>query len=269
MGTPRMQTFKLDSLLGSGAFGEIYNGRDMDSGKRVAVKLEPVKAKYPQLHYEARIYHTMQGVEGIPRLLYIGKEGEYNAMVIEMLGNDMEDIRHSSPQGKLQLKDVVKVGVQILRVIEQFHNRGFVHRDIKPENIMTGEDGHGVYLIDFGLSKCIRKPDGEHIPPNHDKSLTGTPRYASVSNHMGREQGRRDDLEGLGFVLIYLLTGSLPWQNLDDNSKVLGMKQDAIRGGSLYKRVPRCFKQYFRYVSTLEFSDRPDYERLRMILKDG
>jgi len=268
MGTQRIQTYKLDKLLGSGAFGDIYTGHDVTTGTPVAVKLESVSAKYPQLYYEARIYHSMKGVEGIPNMLYIGREGDYNAMVLEMLGNDLEDIRHATPHGKMKLKDVIKIGHQILYVIEQFHNRGIVHRDIKPENLMTGRDGRGVYLIDFGLSKCIRKRNGEHIPPNHNKSLTGTPRYASVSNHMGREQGRRDDLEGLGFVLIYLLTGSLPWQNLDDNSRILEMKQDALRTGSLYRHIPRCFKQYFRYVSTLDFSDRPDYERLRTILKN-
>lgn len=263
----RVQTFKVGKRLGGGAFGDIYAGKDTVHGTPVAIKLEEKGVKYPQLYYESRIYHAMRDVEGIPRLLYSGEEGNFNVMVVEMLGEDMEERRHQSPYGRLPLADVINVGIRTLYILEEFHNRGFVHRDIKPENLMTDRHGHGVYLIDFGLSKYVLKEDGTHIPPNHNKSLTGTPRYASIANHMGHEQGRRDDLESLGFVLLYLLTGSLPWQNKGDYTKVLKMKQDALMSGSLFAHAPLCFKQYFRYISTLQFDSRPDYSRLRKTLR--
>ena len=253
--------FKLGPKLGSGAFGEIYSGNELDTGRQVAIKLEKRDAKYPQLRYEARIYHTMTGTPGIPELLYSGTEGMYNVMVLEKLGCDMEHIR--SKNGTISRSRVMKIGEHALRVLERFHDHGFVHRDIKPDNLLTGVDGRGIFLIDFGLSKYVLDSDGNHIPQRTGKSLTGTPRYASISNHLGREQGRRDDLESLGFVLLYLLRGRLPWQAMDSYNDILKSKQSSLRSGQLYKDAPSCFRSYFRYVSKLGFSTHPDYQYLR------
>jgi serine/threonine protein kinase len=259
--------FKLGKRLGSGAFGEIYAGHEVGTGLRVAVKLEERGAKYPQLRYEARIYHTLDGTPGIPKMLYSGVEGGYNVLVLERLGSDIEHIRANTASGRLPLNTVLSVGDHGLRVIEQFHNRGFVHRDIKPDNFLTGPDGHGIFLIDFGLSKYVLDADGRHIPPSRGKCLTGTPRYASIANHRGREQGRRDDLESLGFVLLYLLRGSLPWKDMEDYDNIMRCKQDSLRRGKLYKDAPSCFRAYFHYISTLGFADKPDYKRLRALLR--
>jgi len=98
--------------------------------------------------------------------------------------------------------------------LESMHNNNFIHRDMKPDNFLMGLKGKAavVYVIDFGLSKRYRDPKtGQHIPYRDGKSLTGTARYASVNTHIGIEQSRRDDLESIGYILLYLLKGSLPW----------------------------------------------------------
>ena len=101
------------------------------------------------------------------------------------------------------------------------HKKGYIHRDLKPENILMGLDEHAstVYLIDYGLAKKWKQSNGEHIPIRDGKSLTGTARYASAATHLGIEQSRRDDLEGAGYVLLYLLKGELPWQGLRARNK--------------------------------------------------
>lgn len=93
------------------------------------------------------------------------------------------------------------------------HTKGFIHRDLKPENVLMGLDQNAstLYLIDFGLAKMYKTSQGEHIPFRDKKSLTGTARYASAATHLGIEQSRRDDLEGAGYVILYLLKSELPW----------------------------------------------------------
>ena len=74
-------------------------------------------------------------------------------------------------------------------------------------------------MIDFGLAKRYKSRDGQHIPNKDNKNLTGTARYASINTHLGIQQGRRDDLEGMIYMLIYFFFGSLPWQNMDAKNK--------------------------------------------------
>jgi len=88
---------------------------------------------------------------------------------------------------------------------------------MKPDNFLVGNDKKAstIFVIDFGLAKrYLDSKTGKHIPYKTNKRLTGTARYASISTHMGIEQSRRDDLEGICYVMMYFLKGSLPWQGL-------------------------------------------------------
>lgn len=99
--------------------------------------------------------------------------------------------------------------------MKRVHNLYIIHRDIKPENFLISKDGKGpLYIIDYGLSKRYVDDQGRHIPRATNKGFRGTLRYASINMHQGIENSRRDDLESLGYVLIYLIKGKLPWQNL-------------------------------------------------------
>merc|ERR1712151_1277216 len=109
----------------------------------------------------------------------------------------------------------------MLRRIEFFHTRSYIHRDIKPDNFLIGraQKSNIVYIIDFGLAKKYRNPETHvHGPYRENKNLTGTARYASLNAHLGLEQSRRDDLEAIGYVLVYFLKGGLPWQGLKAKS---------------------------------------------------
>lgn len=117
---------------------------------------------------------------------------------------------------------VLNIGIQIINRLEAIHTRGFVHRDIKANNFVVGRgDKRGtVYIIDFGLSKKYVTESGEHVPFQNGKTLVGTARYASLASHDGNEQGRKDDMESVGFLLLYFARGRLPWQGVQSKKKV-------------------------------------------------
>ncbi|XP_047147202.1 casein kinase 1-like protein 10 [Vigna umbellata] len=267
--------FKLGRKIGSGSFGELYLGVNVQSGEEVAVKLESVKTKHPQLHYESKLYMLLQGGTGIPHLKWFGIEGDYNVMAIDLLGPSLEDLFNYCNR-KLSLKTVLMLADQLINRVEYMHSRGFLHRDIKPDNFLMGlgRKANQVYIIDYGLAKKYRDlQTHKHIPYRENKNLTGTARYASVNTHLGVEQSRRDDLESLGYVLMYFLRGSLPWQGLKAGTKK--QKYDKISEKKmltpievLCKSYPSEFTSYFHYCRSLRFEDKPDYSYLKRLFRD-
>merc|ERR1712099_22991 len=267
--------FRLGRKIGSGSFGDIYIGTNVQTGEEVAIKLESIKSKHPQLLYESKLYKILAGGVGIPNVHWYGVEGDYNVMVIDLLGPSLEDL-FSFCNRKFSLKTVLMLADQMINRIEYVHAKNFIHRDIKPDNYLIGlgKKANQVHIIDFGLAKKYRDPKTQqHIPYRENKNLAGTARYASVNTHLGIEQSRRDDLEAVGYVLMYFNRGSLPWQGLKANAKKekyekIMEKKMSTPVEVLCKHFPGEFVTYLNYCRSLRFEDRPDYAYLRRLLKD-
>eukprot|EP00826_Nyctotherus_ovalis_P039570 TRINITY_DN3814_c0_g6_i1.p1 TRINITY_DN3814_c0_g6~~TRINITY_DN3814_c0_g6_i1.p1 ORF type:complete len:364 (-),score=105.92 TRINITY_DN3814_c0_g6_i1:206-1297(-) len=267
--------YRLIKKIGSGSFGETYKGVDFKAGSEVAIKLEPSNSHHPQLDYEAKVYRALQGGVGIPRIYWNGPVGDYLAMVIDLLGPSLED-QFNLSRKKFSLKTVLMIADQMIQRIEYFHAHYFLHRDVKPDNFLVGlgKTKELIYVIDYGLAKkYYNQVTLEHIPYRDNKSLTGTARYASLNTHMGIEQSRRDDLEGIGYVLMYFLRGSLPWQGLKASTQK--KRYQSIRNvkstttiDSLCKNFPTEFATYISYCRSLHFCDTPDYNYLRKLFRD-
>ncbi|KNC48965.1 CK1/CK1 protein kinase [Thecamonas trahens ATCC 50062] len=261
--------------IGSGSFGDIYLGTDLKSGEEVAIKLEPRRTRHPQLQSEMMLYRILSGGIGIPHVRWFGHDGDYNVLVMDLLGPSLEDL-HQICGRKFSLKTVLMLAEQLITRFEYIHSRHLIHRDVKPNNLLMGIGKHAgeVNVIDFGLSKRYIDPrTGKHIKYKEGKNLTGTARYASINTHIGIEQSRRDDLESLGYVLLYLLRGSLPWQGLKAANKK--QKYDKIRDKKLEVLVddlcaglPEEFVKYITYTRSLRFDERPDYDYCRIIFRD-
>ncbi len=244
------------------------------------MKVENFRARVPQLIYEARVVRYLNRtndpkVVGIPKLHWYRQEGEHNVMVIELLGPSLEDLFNYCSR-KFTLKTVLMLADQMIQRIEFLHQRSFLHRDIKPDNFLMGlgREANIVHVIDFGLAKKYRDHKTRlHIPYRDNKNLTGTARYASLKTHEGIEQSRRDDLESIGFVLMYFIRGSLPWQGLRAATKKLKYQKihDCKADTSiedLCEGYPSEFVTYLRYVRELSFDECPDYAYLRTLFRE-
>jgi len=271
--------YNLGAKVGSGSFGVIHEGMSISGEEKkimVAVKLEKASSKYPQLQFEYKIYRSMKSSIGVPKVYWYGKEGEYNILIMEMLGPSLEDLFIYCGR-QFSLKTVLLLADQMIERIQKVHTHKFIHRDIKPDNFLIGleENFNIVYVIDFGLAKrYIITKTKQHIPMIKGKSLTGTARYASVNTHLGYEQSRRDDLETLGYVLLYFMCkGKLPWQGLKAKTKqgkyarIAFIKQKTPLE-ELCKGLPIAFQKYFEHCRGLGFTDEPDYNHLRKLFRD-
>jgi serine/threonine protein kinase len=267
--------YRARKRIGGGSFGEIYSGEHIATHKEVAIKLESVRVASHRLSIENKIYRHLSSAVGIPQVKWFGVEGDYNVMVMDLLGKSIEDL-FGSCQRRFTLKTVLMIADQMLARIEYIHSCGYLHRDIKPDNftVGTGERSNLIYIIDFGLSKRWRDAKtAQHIQFREGKALTGTARYVSINTHLGIEQSRRDDVEAIAYVLIYLAKGSLPWMGIQAENKKL--KQEAISErkvatsiDTLCRGLPSEFALFLRETRRLDFADRPQYALYRQLFRD-
>lgn len=266
--------WRITRRIGGGSFGEIYLGIG-PSGERVAVKFERHGTRCPQLRHEYKVYREMQNCHGFCNVYFFGVQDNYNVMVMDLLGPSLEDLFNKCGR-KFSLKTVLQIADQMLERVDTLHSRHLIHRDIKPANFVvgTGEQGNAVFCVDFGLSKRYRHPKTlQHIPHRDGRSLTGTPRYASINNHLGVEQSRRDDLESIGYVLVYFIKGTLPWQGLKAKNpqkkyRMILEKKQQVSIAQLCQGIPSQFAEFLAYARSLKFDAKPDIPYLRKLFRD-
>lgn len=239
-------------------------------------------------------------------------------LVMQRLGASVEALRAAVADAgsdaatdtvaPLPLYVVQYIALQALDRLHACHEEWLAHRDIKPENLLfevgsvataaevllgasAPHDAAAafaagamprswprVFLIDFGLCKMMR--DGvAHIPLRGGKTLAGTPRYASLAAHRGLEQSRRDDLESLLYVLLFLARGKLPWQGLGDdrgdrddaaydaaddagNFPAIAAAKARLAPRDLCAGLPAAFALTLEHARSLAFDAMPDYALL-------
>ncbi|GJN38214.1 hypothetical protein PR202_gb27236 [Eleusine coracana subsp. coracana] len=286
--------FKLGRKIGCGSFGVIYLATHIDTYEIVAVKITKSWV------YEGKFWHP----GGIANVKWCGVDGDENILVIDLLGPSLEDLFVYCGR-KFSLKTVLMLADQmvidnlplvisscfitfcIITRIEFMHSKGYLHRDIKPDNFLMGlgrkanqVQGKTTFKLLFNTEQVINNFTvviryflNKMLFCRENKNLTGTARYASCNTHLGIEQSRRDDLESLGYVLLYFLRGSLPWQGLKAATKT--QKYDKICEKKistpievLCKSCPVEFASYFHYCHSLTFDQRPDYAFVKRLFRE-
>lgn len=250
--------YTLLEKIGEGSFGSIYRGQNIRTKECVAIKIEPIKNETKLLKHESEIYQYLNNNLGIPCVKWFGKDDKNYYMVINLLGKSLQQVKNIV--GTFSLKLVLQIGIIIVELLRTIHDKGLVHRDLKPENFLLGlKKTDKIYIIDFGFCKSYLI-DNKHMPQKHTSNLIGSNTYASINAHDFIELSRRDDLESLGYMLIYFYLGSLEWQqeNTNTNERIKYLKGCITEGN----KIPPVLEIYMNYVRKLTFEETPDYNNI-------
>lgn len=263
--------YTLLHIIGEGNFGKIYKGENTKNGELVAIKMEHPETT---LKHETKIlnYLYSKGCRNIPPVYWYGKYNLYHCLVIPMYDISIYDY---IKQKKINEENLKKIMFKIIEIFQNIHEFFVIHRDIKPQNILFYEND--VYLIDFGLSTFFVDENGEHLKNIAKKCIIGTTKYISHNIHIGNTASRRDDLISLGFIYLYLLQGSLPWENIEllteeEITEMYITNTTNIKRGELKQWIlvePHCkkygqhFTNYMKYCYALKYADKPNYDYLK------
>ena len=257
--------------LGEGSFGKVYKAEY--NNEYYAIKFEDRVKGQNLLETEANIMSYLKG-PNIPSIKSYGYSGEFNILVMQLMGKSLEEIFNKLQ--KFSVKTTSLLGYQMVSILQYIHDRHIIHRDIKPDNFVMGLGKYNadLYILDFGLAKKYRSSKTlEQCPYIKKKKLTGTARYASIHALEEMEQSRRDDLESVGYILMYFLRGNLPWQGLkikskEDRYKKILDKKKEVSSEQLCQNFPEEFKEYLEYTKNLEYTEEPKYEKIKMKFKN-
>jgi len=248
--------YKIIEKLGAGCFGEIYKGENIRTDEKVAIKVEPISNNLKLLKNESVIYQYLVGTTGIPNVKWFGKDTTNYYMVLNLLGDSLQTLINNKKVFSLKL--VLQVGLQIIFTLKSIHEKDLVHRDIKPDNFLLGNKKQ-IYIIDFGFCKSLANITNV----KKTTGLIGSLTYASINAHNYTELSYRDDLESLGYMLIYFYQGFLDWQKTADIKLIIQMKQQVVDN----EKIPIVLRNFLQSVRTLGFKEMPDYNTLISLLK--
>ena len=263
-------TILLNKKLGSGSFGQIYQCLNRKTNEILACKIESINELKPQLYHESKILLLMKNCTGFPTCYDFILTDQDKILIMDYLGPNLDVIMNKLPSDdnikKFTIKTSLMIMIQAIERLKSLHEKGIIHRDIKPENFVIGPKNKEriIYLIDFGLSKKI---SNDKILPTikADRNIIGTMRYISMNTHQGYEQGRRDDLESLFYIIIYFMKGELPWQNIkcktraEKYAKIFEIKKKVTENGELVEELPLEMGKILEYILGLNFAEKPNY----------
>ena len=263
-------TILLNKKIGSGSFGQIYQCLNKKSNEILACKIESINELKPQLYHESKIMFLLKNCTGFPTCYDFILTGQDKILIMDYLGPNLDTIMKKLPSNdnikKFSIKTSLMIMIQCIERLKTLHEKGIIHRDIKPENFVIGPKNKErlIYLIDFGLSKKIS--NDKKIPSvKVDRNIIGTMRYISMNTHQGYEQGKRDDLESLFYIIIYFIKGELPWQNIkcktkaEKYSKIYEIKKKVTDSKELVEGLPIEMEKILEYILELNFFEKPNY----------
>uniref|UniRef100_A0A8R1DGB3 non-specific serine/threonine protein kinase n=1 Tax=Caenorhabditis japonica TaxID=281687 RepID=A0A8R1DGB3_CAEJA len=282
-----LKRWLIDGLIGKGGYGEIYLGMDIIRNEEVAIKVEPKKRRgklAKRMILEQLVLLKMQGKTHVPTIYGSGYTEKINFIVMQILSVNIGDIKKKCNHKRLSATSVGRIVHQLISALRDLHDFGYVHRDVKPANMCFGissnareDNRHTVYLLDFGLVRRFKLPNGERRPPRYRAGFRGTTRYVSLRVHRRIEQSPYDDIVSAMYTAYELLCSELPWKRLERAEEVLQLKQsmtefqgaDSKPGLNLemFQGASSVLVDFFNTVIGMDPEKDPCYDKLIECMK--
>lgn len=254
--------WRLLHRMGEWSGGAVYLAKHKCDDRKALVKFERRHHSPSSLCHEYNTYHALGAVghrvTGLPKVFAYGRHGDYNALVAVSMKWTLNCLvrQHCG----LSIQCVMKVGRQVLEGLERMHSKGYIHGNVSPGNMMVNSET--IYLVNLEQAKKYRSV-GRHLGRTDGHRVKGEVNFASRNAHRGNSLSRRDDLESLGYSLVYMAYGRLPWSSsrLDEDKVRRKKRETSLR--SLCGRMDRNMKYYMEHVTGLGFEEKPDYRMLK------
>lgn len=262
-----INNYKIMKYINSGSFGNVYEVIHKKTKKPFALKIPIISEErdgQKMLIDESKIYkHLSDPSKGIPDIKLISYDKK-KVMVMDLLGPSLDSLFHQHKK-RFSLQTVIKLTISMINILQYIHSKGYLHRDLKPDNFTVDKDTKtNLYCIDFGLAKKYINKEGNHIKFSDSRKFCGTAKYASIAAHERHEQSRKDDLESLVYILVYLYKGKLPWSDLkikDKKKRYKKIYKEKLKNTpeELCDKMPREYTVFLNYIKEMSFDEDPPY----------
>lgn len=272
----QIHEFSIIGPLKTGSFGTVYAAKDKSSRFYAIKILDPAKPRkkrsffffqMPKPLKEGEILAKLQKIQGIPRLFYYGENPDINRDIIvtELLGEDLGS--RFLKKKRFSMEYIAKVAENLIDILSAIHKKGVIHCDIKPDNILSAfSEADQLYLVDFGLSKRSALKTRK----SYTKKFVGNLTFSAYECHFFRTPQKKHDFQALGYVLLYFLRGSLPWEEIDSESLEEKVHKIGVRKRNFVENelgtVPFSLRSFFEYVVKLRDSEKIDAVYLKKLM---
>jgi eukaryotic-like serine/threonine-protein kinase len=202
-------------MVGEGAMARVYKAYDPKIARTLAIKLLKSHLLADD-EYRIRFFREARGAgilshPNIVTVFDVGEEDNHPFLAMEWVeGTTLADVLKEGR--KFTAKEVVEIGIQLVRALDYAHRKGIVHRDVKPGNVMLVKDSLTVKVADFGICRITEADTHVQGQQTQMGDVLGTPHYMSPEQVLGEKVDSRSDLFSAGVVLYQLLTGALPFE---------------------------------------------------------